>query len=59
MQIEKQTFLVTGGGSVLGAATAKMITANGGNVLIADVSDAGAKLATELGARAAFQKSVR
>jgi len=57
MQIEKQTFLVTGGGSGLGAATAKMIAANGGNVLIADVSDAGAKLATELGARAAFQKT--
>jgi NAD(P)-dependent dehydrogenase (short-subunit alcohol dehydrogenase family) len=57
MQIEKQTFLVTGGGSGLGAATAKMITANGGNVLIADVSDAGAKFATELGARAAFQKT--
>ena len=57
MQIEKQTFLVTGGGSGLGAATAKMIAANGGNVLIADVSDAGAKFATELGARAAFQKT--
>jgi NAD(P)-dependent dehydrogenase (short-subunit alcohol dehydrogenase family) len=57
MQIEKQTFLVTGGGSGLGAATAKMIAANGGNVMIADVSDAGANLATELGARAAFQKA--
>jgi len=57
MQIEKQAFLVTGGGSGLGAATAKMIAANGGNVLIADVSDAGAKFATELGARAAFQKT--
>jgi len=57
MQIEKQTFLVTGGGSGLGAATAKMIAANGGNVMIADVSDAGTKLAAELGARAAFQKT--
>ncbi|QJR10860.1 putative oxidoreductase [Usitatibacter rugosus] len=57
MQIEKQTFLITGGGSGLGAATAKMIAANGGNVMIADVSDAGAKLAGELGARAAFQKT--
>jgi len=57
MQIEKQTFLVTGGGSGLGAATAKMIAANGGNVMIADVSDAGAKFAAELGARAAFQKT--
>lgn len=37
MQISGSTFLVTGGGSGLGAATARMLTENGGNVVIADL----------------------
>ncbi|MBY0571912.1 MAG: 3-hydroxyacyl-CoA dehydrogenase [Burkholderiaceae bacterium] len=50
MQIQHGVFIITGGASGLGAATAKMITANGGKVVLADVQvDAGEKLAAELG----------
>ena len=59
MQIQNHTFLVAGGGSGLGAATARMLAANGGNVLIADINrDQGNKLAADLarefGGRAKF-----
>jgi NAD(P)-dependent dehydrogenase (short-subunit alcohol dehydrogenase family) len=40
MQIANHAFLVAGGGSGLGAATAKMLTAAGGKVVVADVNDA-------------------
>jgi len=40
MQIANHAFLVAGGGSGLGAATAKMLVAAGGRVVIADVNDA-------------------
>jgi len=40
MQISNHVFLVAGGGSGLGAATAKMLTAAGGKVVIADLNDA-------------------
>jgi NAD(P)-dependent dehydrogenase (short-subunit alcohol dehydrogenase family) len=40
MQIANNTFLVAGGGSGLGAATAKMLVAAGGRVVVADLSDA-------------------
>jgi len=43
MQIQNHVFLVTGGGSGLGAATATMLAANGGKVVIADVNEAAAK----------------
>jgi len=47
--------LVTGGASGLGEATARMIVAAGGSVIIADVSDAlGARVADALGERARF-----
>jgi len=50
MQIQHGVFIITGGASGLGAATAKMIAANGGKVVLADVQvDAGEKLAAELG----------
>ncbi|MBC3931829.1 3-hydroxyacyl-CoA dehydrogenase [Undibacterium curvum] len=50
MQIQHNVFIITGGASGLGAATAKMIVANGGKVVLADVQvEAGEKLATELG----------
>jgi NAD(P)-dependent dehydrogenase (short-subunit alcohol dehydrogenase family) len=50
MQIKDNVFLITGGASGLGAATARMIAANGGKVLLADVqAEAGIALAAELG----------
>jgi NAD(P)-dependent dehydrogenase (short-subunit alcohol dehydrogenase family) len=52
MQIKNSVFLVTGGASGLGAATARMAAENGGKVVIADMQqDAGEKLAKELGGR--------
>ena len=49
MQIQNNVFIITGGASGLGAATARMITEAGGKVVIADVqAEAGAKLAAEL-----------
>jgi NAD(P)-dependent dehydrogenase (short-subunit alcohol dehydrogenase family) len=50
MQIQNNVFIVTGGASGLGAATARMLAAAGGKVVIADVqAEAGAALARELG----------
>src|SRR2546430_12364287 len=52
MQIKNSVFLVTGGASGLGAATARMAAENGGKVVIADMqAEAGEKLARELGGR--------
>jgi NAD(P)-dependent dehydrogenase (short-subunit alcohol dehydrogenase family) len=52
MQIKNSVFLVTGGASGLGAATARMAAENGAKVVIADVqAEAGEKLAKELGGR--------
>ncbi len=48
MQIEGKTLIVTGGGSGLGAATARVLAGAGAHVVLADVADAGA-LAEELG----------
>jgi NAD(P)-dependent dehydrogenase (short-subunit alcohol dehydrogenase family) len=49
MQIENNVFIVTGGASGLGAATARMLAGAGARVVIADVqADAGAALAAEL-----------
>ena len=49
MQIENSVFIITGGASGLGAATARMIVDSGGKVVLADVQvDAGEKLADEL-----------
>ena len=58
MQLKGATFLVTGGGSGLGAATAREIVAGGGNAIIADVNEqAGKSLASELGQTARFVKT--
>ena len=55
MLIRAKTFLVTGGGSGLGAAVARMLVGEGANIVIADVNaDAGRGIADELGAVAAF-----
>ena len=48
MQIDGKTLIVTGGGSGLGAATARMLADAGARVVLADVADAG-PLAAELG----------
>jgi len=49
MQIENNVFIVTGGASGLGAATARMLAGAGAKVVIADVQvDAGTALAAEL-----------
>lgn len=58
MLIRDKTFVVTGGGSGLGAAVARMLAGEGANVVIADVNaDAGTGIAAELGANAAFIKT--
>lgn len=58
MNIHGSTFLITGGSSGLGAATARRLNAAGANVLIVDLnSEAGEALADELGASAKFVKT--
>jgi len=57
MQIRNHVFIVTGGASGLGGATSRMIAANGGKVVIADVqADKGEALARELGSAARYVK---
>jgi len=52
MLIKNCVFLITGGASGLGAATARMAVENGGKVVIADLqADLGEKLAKEIGGR--------
>lgn len=51
MQLKDNVCIVTGGASGLGGATARLIAAAGGKVVIADVNDSlGEKMAGELGA---------
>ena len=48
MNINNKTFIITGGASGLGLATAQMIVANGGNAIILDVNEeAGRKIETD------------
>ena len=55
MEIAGRTVLVTGGGSGLGAATARMVVEQGGSVVVADVdTERGERVAVELGERARF-----
>ena len=55
MQIENHVFLITGGASGLGEATARALVARGGKVIIADLNEKlGNALAAELGAGARF-----
>ncbi|GMV57661.1 3-hydroxyacyl-CoA dehydrogenase [Betaproteobacteria bacterium PRO7] len=50
MEIRNNAFIVTGGASGLGGATSRMLAAQGGKVVIADVqADKGEALAKELG----------
>ena len=58
MQIQNHVFLVTGGGSGLGAATATMLAASGGKVVIADLNEpAGKDLAGFLGGTVRYIKT--
>jgi NAD(P)-dependent dehydrogenase (short-subunit alcohol dehydrogenase family) len=55
VEITDGTVLVTGGGSGLGAATARMVVEAGGSVVVADVDrNRGGRVADELGERARF-----
>ena len=55
MQIRNNTFLVSGGGSGLGAATVRLLVERGGKVVVVDVNvQAGNKLAGDLGASVFF-----
>jgi|ERR1700733_7820500 NAD(P)-dependent dehydrogenase (short-subunit alcohol dehydrogenase family) len=58
MQIKDHVFLVTGAASGLGAAVARLVAQENGQVVLADVNrDAGEKLATELGSVARFKQT--
>ena len=58
MQLQGSTFIVTGGASGLGGATARMLVEGGGNAVIADLKDAeGQALAKELGSAAKFVRT--
>jgi len=58
MQVRDSVFVVTGGASGLGAGTVRLLVANGGKLVIADVNKAaGESLAAELGANARFAET--
>jgi len=55
MQFSQHTFLVAGGGSGLGAATAKLFAANGANIVIADLNrESGEEIVAAIGGAARF-----
>ena len=55
MKVQGNTFLITGGGSGLGAATAEKLVAAGGNVVLADLNEtAGKETEARLGKQARF-----
>ena len=57
MQIEGKVFIVTGGASGLGEATARMFVGRGAKVVLADINAAGQSLATELGGDTLFVRT--
>lgn len=58
MRIEGSTFLITGGASGLGAATAARLAAGGGNVVIVDMNEqAGQEAAARMGHHARFVRA--
>jgi len=58
VRLQNQTVLVTGGASGLGGATAEMVVAAGGCVIVADVNEAaGRTAAARLGASARFVRT--
>ena len=55
MKIEGRTFLISGGGSGLGGATARLLAESGASVVIAEINPAaGEQVAAEIGERASF-----
>jgi NAD(P)-dependent dehydrogenase (short-subunit alcohol dehydrogenase family) len=55
MNIQNKTFIITGGASGLGFATAKMIIENGGNAVLLDINSvAGQEAVTQLGKKTKF-----
>ena len=56
MDIRNSTFIVTGGGSGLGAATVEMIVASGGNAVIADVNRAARRSPPSSASRRCFSR---
>ncbi|PLS87684.1 MAG: 3-hydroxyacyl-CoA dehydrogenase [Actinobacteria bacterium] len=58
MRTEGHTFIVTGGGSGLGAATARLLVRRGAGVVVADVNEeAGKAMAADLGKKARFVRT--
>ena len=58
MQLEGSTFFITGGGSGLGAATARLLAENGAHVALADVDEeAGEQMASQIGSGAEFVRT--
>ena len=58
MELTAKTFIVTGGASGLGAATAQMVATAGGNAVLADVNaEEGERLADRLGKQAIFVRT--
>lgn len=55
MRLSDHTFLITGGGSGLGEACARLFASAGANIVIADiVAESGERVAVELGERARY-----
>jgi NAD(P)-dependent dehydrogenase (short-subunit alcohol dehydrogenase family) len=55
MEINNKTFLISGGGSGLGAATAKLLGTHGAQVIVADINrETGEATAKEIGPNARF-----
>lgn len=58
MNIQGNTFFITGGGSGLGAASARILAAAGANVILADINEqTGHATQQELGSKALFVKT--
>lgn len=57
MEISGKTWIVTGGSSGLGAACVRTFAAAGARVVVCDIGDHGAQLASELGSAVRFVKT--